>query len=296
MKNQLSSLPIATYRSQRYHLITIFSTLIVATMFSLLFEGIDIYSTIFIEETENNINQTINGISLAVISMVGSFIIAFFIKKHKNNIIKIIFSVSLLITTTLLSMFLGLIITEYFYLKSWVEVIITISGLILGILSIMFLIYNKGGQIIKNSTLIAVSLITGISFGLFLGEISFIIVIIIISIFDIYSVFKGPINSILNNIENTKQMDPHSANSTSKSSSIVIGIGDFIFYIALASFTAFRYGLYISVISDLLIVLGVWLIIQLVYKQKRFPGLPIPVFLVLLVIALRYFTFYILRL
>ncbi len=142
-----------------------------------------------------------------------------------------------------------------------------------------------------------ISLITITSqIGALLGNIFNIlqttIILILFSIYDIFSVFWGPIGKIVSNLENEEKYNLSLDSKESelflhgmflRISNIEIGIGDLVFYSMLIS-NVTSLGVIPLIFALVGISLGYFITINMTKKFRIFPGLPIPVIISLALI------------
>jgi hypothetical protein len=164
----------------------------------------------------------------------------------------------------------------------WLEIVFAVIGVLTGMLSVYIIVLEKLETREKNILIFIIGLAMGTLFGAVFPLISFLSLIILISIFDIYSVFKGPINSLLKRTN----MSISSNQSPTVTSSVAIGIGDFVFYSALVVFTTKEFGLVLGFASVIGVLVGIEITKNLLAKYGKFPGLPIPIFLSLLLVLI----------
>ncbi|MHA1302468.1 MAG: hypothetical protein ACTSQE_08810 [Candidatus Heimdallarchaeaceae archaeon] len=290
MKPSNTFLPVITYRTSHSLMIPLIPLLSIAIVIGLLFQQIHFVVNI-ISQGENNYSlQTLEGILLVVLSVMGGFTIAYLIKERKAKILKVIYGFGVFISMVTLTWILGFLIrTNYFPKELWIEVVAAVGGITLGTGALFTMILEKGNQFTKNCFLLIVSLVMGTPFGLFLEMLTFVTLIVLISIFDIYSVFRGPIHKILESNGMTFESNNLQQN---KARIIDIGIGDFVFYIALVTFVSKNFDIISAILSAIAIIVGVSITQIFVNKYQRFPGLPIPIFLAIVFVGIKFLIFY----
>jgi presenilin-like A22 family membrane protease len=167
-------------------------------------------------------------------------------------------------------------------LYPWIEIPFAIVGCIIGSLTFICLTLNKCNLYVKNAIIAILGIAVGTIFGLVLPLPTFLTLLIVISIFDIYSVFKGPISKIFqkSNLSVSQQANEFIERS------IAIGIGDFIFYSSLVTFVTKELGLAIGISAILGILVGIKVTERLLLRYGKFPGLPIPILFALILSGL----------
>lgn len=104
------------------------------------------------------------------------------------------------------------------------------------------------------------------------------------SIYDVYTVFKGPLRTLVNTLPN----ETLSAIS-SKIGDFSIGTGDTVFYSMVPALAYYQFTLGTAMVALVAVDAGVVLTLYLLSKVKLLPGLPIPMFLGLAVLLAYYF-------
>lgn len=115
------------------------------------------------------------------------------------------------------------------------------------------------------------------------------------ALYDIYSVFRGPLKRLIKvqPMKTIKQRFVYSDFGllVTNVGGFTIGAGDFIFYALLVSSGFLQKGLFGSILVGIAINFGVLLTLFILLKYKKpLPGLPIPVFLGLLTLVLLNFV------
>jgi hypothetical protein len=240
------------------------------------YEIITLDLSFFVGEEGDVSFQIIDGIIFVSIAVISSVIIVLTLKYGLERFLKIFFSICLFLSPISILWLHGYLID--FYLQNgqyWFEISFALVGLITGILTLLVFVFDKGDKHSRNSLVVFLGIILGSIFGLLLSLATFLTLIILISIFDIYSVFKGPINKMFQKAN--MPYEPISNPLVKKETAI--GIGDFIFYSSLVTFTATNFGLAIGFASIVGLLLGVVFTERLLMRFGKFPGLPLPIFL-----------------
>lgn len=226
--------------------------------------------------------QIMDGIILVSFAVISSVLVVIALKYSLERLLIIFFSIGLFLSPISILWLHGYFIDYYLHTDYFTfQLIFAIMGLIIGFLTLLVFTFNKGGKLAKNTLVTLLGIILGSMFGLILTLPTFLTLIILISIFDIYSVFKGPIHKMFQKANYSFRPILH--NDTKKE--IAIGIGDFIFYSALITFSSTNFGLAIGFAAITGLLLGVKITEKLLFKFGKFPGLPLPIFMSLLFIG-----------
>lgn len=277
---------LITFLTKRPLILALIPLLLLSYLVGWFYQNTKFEMNLFIPGESNQPIQFLEGIILVVIAMLSGVLIVIAIKRRFEKILKIFFSVGLFISSIGVFWLHGYLInisysssvtesTPLFTIIKWIELITAIIGLIVGSLSFVIFILNKGNSIIKNIMVFVIGIAIGSVFGLIMHSATFFTLLILISLFDIYSVFRGPISKIFKrtNISITPQ------NNTNEERLVGIGIGDFVFYSALVTSVSSNYGLILGACTIIGIIVGIKITEKMLYRYNKFPGLPIPIFL-----------------
>ncbi len=270
---------LITYQTKQPLLLVLLPFLIISNIVGWIYQYYEIITldlSFFVGEEGDVSFQIIDGIIFVSIAVISSVIIVLTLKYGLERFLKIFFSICLFLSPISILWLHGYLID--FYLQNgqyWFEISFALVGLITGILTLLVFVFDKGDKHSRNSLVVFLGIILGSIFGLLLSLATFLTLIILISIFDIYSVFKGPINKMFQkaNMPYEPIRNPLVKKETA------IGIGDFIFYSSLVTFTATNFGLAIGFASIVGLLLGVVFTERLLMRFGKFPGLPLPIFL-----------------
>jgi len=152
---------------------------------------------------------------------------------------------------------------------------------------LIYAIFYSKNLTLQNHALIILSCIIGSIIGEVFQLVQLMIFLIVFAVYDIIAVFFGPLKRIAKEIENSETKFSTNGGYLYTRGMFVtifnieIGIGDLLFYSAIAANLSLQglIGILSSVTS---IVLGGIMTIALASRFKIFPGLPIPVFLTVL--------------
>lgn len=273
-----------TYRVEKTIFIPIPILLAVSGLIGWLYSQINYTVTLFTEGEGGYGTQTLEGIFLALMAILGGFAIVFIMRKKLIKIIQVFYSLGIFFSIVVFSWLHSYFLNNMFFEEYLVvEIIGILLGIIVATTALITIVFGKGNQIVKNVIILLVSIIVGTMMGVILPMGTFLTLIIIISLFDIYSVFKGPISSIF------KQEEKLSPSKYSKQIGIFemrIGIGDLIFYSALVVFSVTYFNPILGFVTGIGILTGVKITEHFLLKHQKFPGLPIPIFLALFLVLI----------
>jgi hypothetical protein len=283
MTSEPHSFLFLTFTTKRSTILILFPILILSFAIGRIYQTFNLNTGIFIPGEGTSTTQFLEGFILASIAVVSGILIMIAIKYNLEKVLKSIFALGLFISSASVFWLHG-----YFIeilnptLYPWMEITFAIFGCILGGLVLYIFIFNKGNLKLKNIVIAILGVSVGTIFGLVLPLPTFLTLIILISIFDIYSVFKGPISKIFKEAKSPVPED----GSVFTIDSIAIGIGDFIFYSSFVTFITKELGLAIGLSAILGIIIGIKVTEGLLLKHGKFPGLPIPILFALILSGL----------
>ena len=293
MENPSTRFLLITFMTKKPLILVLFPILSLSYLLGWFHQNTEFEMNLFITGESSQPLQFLEGIILVTIAVLSGVIIVIAIKRKLEKILKIFFSIGLFISSVGVFWLHGYLInisyldyvtasTPLFILVKWVELITAVIGLIVGYLSFVIFILDKGNLIMRNVTIFILGIAIGSLFGLILHAATFFTMLVLISLFDIYSVFRGPISKIFG--KTNLSVMPH--NDSIEERLIGIGIGDFVFYSALVVFISSNYGLILGACSIIGIVVGIRITEKMLYRYNKFPGLPIPIFLSLFLIGI----------
>ena len=287
-----------TEESRRFILITfltkrsieyaILPVLIISYLIGWFYQNSDLKMNLFLPENGGGSMQFAEGFILVSIAAMSGALIVFAIKLNLLKIIKIFFSFGLFVSSVSVFWLHAYFIKIYKTGVSnssgifWAEIVFSIFGCIVGVVACLVFIFEKGKQFLRNVIILVLGFAIGSIFGIIMHYITFLTLIILISLFDIYSVFRGPISKIFQktNISITPEK------SVFHEKLVAIGIGDFIFYSSVVTFFTRELGLVLGFGSIICLLVGVKVTEKMLLKHGKFPGLPLPVFFTLALIGL----------
>ncbi len=265
----------------------------------------------------------ITAIVFVAIAFVGSAGIFLIIKYSGFKVLKAIFAVAIFITSFFFA-FLIIFATPYYILdlttdntvfSNSTDIIILVlsilGGLVFAIVTILSMVYQIIPRPVPQIMAVLFAVLSGTFLATFLPTLAAILVMIGLSIYDIISVFKGPIKKIAeiteeryneeNNISEptepereeidvTSDEDSTSETATTETTDtrvddsqyvyidyIELGLGDLAFFGMLFSFALIKLGLYSAIAAFVGVIIGSIFTIRLLNKAKMMPGLPISI-------------------
>lgn len=252
---------------------------------SIVFSSILTYLTIsaiyvtpieFISESEGGIfAAAFNAIILSILPLIGGLIILVILRKRSRLILKIFIGTAFLLSGfTIFTLTIGsAILTFSNGTQGDLSFIIAIPlGFIVNIILVYVILSDKVSQRSKNTAAViyggGVGTLLGTALPLWTG----LLMVMGISVYDIYSVRRGPIKEIVKVSKEEKEVIP---GLSYVSSDWEIGLGDLGIYSMLASLALTQFGLIACIASIVGILIGSILTLQLLKKREFLPGLPL---------------------
>ncbi|WP_287589093.1 presenilin family intramembrane aspartyl protease [Candidatus Borrarchaeum sp.] len=177
----------------------------------------------------------------------------------------------------------GILLTGYFGLAVLVILnslnlffILTIISVLIGIGAAYALLKkNISNLYLQNAIILGYGGGLGAFLGIAMPTWSTILLLIGLSIYDIFAVTRGPIKQIIEYSEEKEVQMP--AMTYSSSEEIEIGLGDLVFYSMLTAHTFLNFGSFPLVMVSGGILGGLMITLKLLEKRKMLPGLPISI-------------------
>jgi len=289
----------------KYKIIPLLITLFIAFGFTYLglTSGFFNFSTVFIPEGQGTVDPLIgllNATILIIISFIGAVFIYFLLKKGKENMLKIILFITFSFVGGFMLFLFNLSLLFMFSLYSFLYLILVlILSLFIGIILTTMIFSKKFSKFLflRNISLMIFGALIGAFLGLVLPTWTSILLLIGLSLYDIYAVFKGPIKKIIE-LESSNDNNNESIINNCKKFNILflsiidyeIGLGDLSFYSMLVclsyklsnelSFITIH-GSFIVLIPCLMsivgIIMGAYITFKLLNYYELLPGLPISI-------------------
>lgn len=252
---------------------------------STVFSAISTFATInavylapleFIPESQGGIAAAaFNAIILSILPFVGALVILVILRKHKKVLLKAFIGVGFLLAGfTIFSIILAsALMVTFVTLQGETAFIIAIpTSLALNIILVFVILSSRVPQGAKNVAAViyggGIGTLLGTSLPLWTG----LLMVMGISLYDIYSVRSGPIKEIVKVSKEQQEVIPGLSYMTSDWE---IGLGDLGIYSMLVSLAETQFGPIACAASILGVVVGSLLTLQLLKKREFLPGLPI---------------------
>ena len=257
------------FKANLSYLAPIAFTLVATYFFTLLviMAQVEVVSiTLFPEEAAGPLMNATIFIATMVVAGVAIYIV---IRRHMWPFLSLIFrsAVALVVLT------LAIFYQQLFFIVlggdlNEVALLIYVTSVVFTATAVYGIFKCKG---VKQ---VLVTLLLGGALGAFLGvsipTTSSLVLLALLSLYDIIAVYLGPVGKI------ASEAEPERLKGISFTfKEVHMGLGDLVFYSMLASHTLLVYGFKVWFASSLGILIGVYLGLKILEKRRMFPGLPI---------------------
>jgi len=168
------------------------------------------------------------------------------------------------------------------------EIIFLLTGIVFFILTILSMLSPKMLNL-RNLILFLTAVFIGILLGTSSGFYTPIVLLAIFAMYDIYTVYRGPLGKLMNEI-----MEERTEEKSTKRP-LIIGLGDIAFFSIPVAYSLAYFDLMWSIIVMISIFIGfiitsaIFIILAKKKKKVIMPGLPIPISFALITILIRLF-------
>jgi presenilin-like A22 family membrane protease len=219
---------------------------------------------------ETTVGASLNSLLFVIALFIIATIIYLIVKRGRLSILKYVLRFSLILSTFLLTNWYISKIVHFSHAEFFVDYLSLIISICLTIL-VWFTVYRRKG-IIQTLTIGAIGSLIGTFLAFSIPLLSATILLLALVIYDILSVYKGPIGKLSESI--------HLSEFTGAAftfEDVTIGMGDVVFYSMLVSMAFKNFGISIYVISSLGVLLGAYWGMLMLKKRDFFPGLPLAI-------------------
>ena len=216
------------------------------------------------EQALTNVSPYINALIVVGLIFVGSFILITIVSRYRILLRIFIFSILSIIAFSTTLFFLEI---SPLFSSSY-----NVIASLLITLAILLVVYRE----IELASVVGLSYVAAAA-GTILGfSIPFwttIVLVLLISAYDIYAIFRGHLRAL-------GSEDSHSLQGLMVDfRGISIGLGDLFFYSILLAFVIANFSIVSGIMTSLGILIGFYLTLQLLKKWRAVPGLPISLIL-----------------
>ncbi len=229
-----------------------------------------------------------NAILFLSIALVGGISIYLLLKYKKDVFLKLFLGIAIWFSWFFMCLFYGWSIISYLNLIGVNAVIVEVSSLCIGGISGALSAYVISAKDVsanmKNVALIFYGALIGSFLALTIPTWSVILILLLISAYDIFAVKKGPIKEI---VKLSEERGNSELSMTFSTRDWEIGLGDLAFYSLLSSHALAIFDIITWGFVSVGILVGSGITLWLLTKKELLPGLPIAVGLGVIPLILR---------
>lgn len=213
--------------------------------------------------------------------LAGTLVFILIVKLRKIRVLPLIFSISIFFSFfVILELFLSVLSAYIAFLDPLIDIVSLTVSLITA-----YLVYNPRYPVLLNGLLLVYGSMSGVLFSELLPAWSVFAIAFLMSLYDLYSVFRGPLKYILEHVfKPTPQQGDVRENVLRGASvqlgKITLGMGDVLMYSMLSpTFYFFPYPSFLKwTFSITGLLIGFFFTLKLLEKKRFMPALPLPVF------------------
>ena len=240
-----------------------------------------------------------NATTFLLLVMIGATSMYFLTRKRKIGLLKLMFRVVIFMVL--------LCVVEIYLALAWELIVFTIvySDLLelllhLVLAGIMFtVLMTSENEILNMSIVILYGVTYGLLFSVILPIWSIVVIVSMLSVYDLYSVFKGPLKALIDTFtsdrgggrgEGPTLLDEVLKGLIVRFKGIRLGAGDILFYSLLigSTYKIEPYNPIYTLASGLGVLLGSFITLQALKRRRAMPALPLPALLSLALLGLSY--------
>ena len=240
-----------------------------------------------------------NATTFLLLVMIGATSMYFLTRKRKIGLLKLMFRVVIFMVL--------LCVVEIYLALAWELIGFTIvySDLLelllhLVLAGIMFtVLMTSENEILNMSIVILYGVTYGLLFSVILPIWSIVVIVSMLSVYDLYSVFKGPLKALIDTFtsdrgggrgEGPTLLDEVLKGLIVRFKGIRLGAGDILFYSLLigSTYKIEPYNPIYTLASGLGVLLGSFITLQALKRRRAMPALPLPALLSLALLGLSY--------
>ena len=283
------------------HLVPILTTIILAALLAPTF-----ISSKTISEIESPFSEKpglhdilYNATIFCLLVLIGATSMYILTKKRKIGLLKLMFrSVIFMILLSIVQVYIALMWETLGIIPVYTDILELMLHLTLA--GIMFTVLMSSENELLNMLIIVLYGVTfGLIFSVMLPIWSVVVIVMMLSVYDLYSVFKGPLKALIDTFigegckpsgSGTTLLDELLKGLIIRFRGIRLGSGDILFYSLLVGST-YRlepYSPVYTLASGIGILLGSFITLKALERRRAMPALPLPALLSLVFVGLSY--------
>jgi presenilin-like A22 family membrane protease len=236
-------------------------------------------------EQEGGISAAgLNALTYVIAALIGASLLVLLLKRGYGKILNAFMFFGMTLGGILLTGYFGLAVLVIFNSLSLFLILAVISVLFGVGAAYILLRKNMSNTYLQNTVILGYGGGLGAFLGIAMPTWSTILLLVGLSIYDIFAVTRGPIKQIIEISEEKSIEMP--AMTYSSSEEIEIGLGDLVFYSMFTAHTFVNFGSVPLVMVSGGILGGLMITLKLLEQRKMLPGLPISIALGLIALFL----------
>ncbi len=283
------------------HLTPVIITIILAAVLAPIFLGsktLNEIETPFSKEP-GLYDALYNATTFLLLVMIGATSMYFLTRKRKIGLLKLMFRVVIfMVLLCVVQIYLALAWESIGFTIVYSDLLELLLHLVLA--GIMFtLLMTSENEILNMSIVILYGVTFGLLFSVILPIWSIVVIVSMLSVYDLYSVFKGPLKALIDTFtsdrgggrgEGPTLLDELLKGLIVRFKGIRLGAGDILFYSLLigSTYRIEPYNPIYTLASGLGVLLGSFITLQALKRRRAMPALPLPALLSLALLGLSY--------
>jgi hypothetical protein len=211
-----------------------------------------------------------NGLYIVALVAIGATFCYFMLKRNSLKLIKVVLAIVMTMASMMLS--LSYLSTLFAYTSFQTDLLVIVMSILITVLLDLIIF-----KFIKYRSVVIICLggALGVFFSFLIPLYSAIAILVFLSIYDIFAVYRGPVGKI------AEAGVDHFPGLSYAFKDMQMGLGDLVFYAVLMGtmFFSFPSSILPAIMSLVGICIGAVITFYMLEKKEVFPGLPFPIIL-----------------
>jgi len=219
----------------------------------------------------------LNALVYVIAALLGASLLVILLKRGYGKILNAFMFFGMTLGGILLTGYFGLAVLVILNSLNLFFILVVVSVLF-GVSAAYVLIKRTiSNPYLQNTIILGYGGGLGAFLGIAMPTWSTILLLIGLSIYDIFAVTRGPIKQIIEISEEKEKEIQLPAMTYSSSEEIEIGLGDLVFYSMLTAHTFLNFGSFSLVMVSAGILAGLMITLKMLERRRMLPGLPISI-------------------
>ncbi len=259
------------FKAEPVYLLPIFASLMVGLGFAYLLVRTQVSTLPVTPFPETPSGQFSNALYFVIILLIAATVFYLLLKWKSRKLITFLVAFALTAASILLSVFYLYALLSSF--PNWEVYVIILSITITAVFD--FAVFKLGGTA-RNIVVVFLGGALGVFLGWSIPVVSALLILAFLAVYDVITVYKGPVGKIANSgLDQLKGL-------SFSFRELEMGLGDLVFYSMLCAVMLLNdnFGGWVPYLLSLAgVLIGSFLTFIMLKKKGIFPGLPIPIFL-----------------